>query len=279
MIEVVGGGALGSMIAARLRRAGAGVVLVVRSGNEEQRRRRVRVRSRDEEDFEVDLPVAARSGGTGRRAIVCTKAFDAAEAIAACVDKRPLVLSNGILALRDTTAPFMAAAATTTHGCYVEDGTIVHAGFGTLWLPRNTLAPELLAAGLRPVEIDHREMTERLWLKLAANATLNPLTALLGCRNGDVLPRAEAEVRMVCDELATLANTYGVSLSADTLFAAVEDCVRDNAANFSSMYQDVKHGRRTEIDALNGWVVDASRRRGLETPVACADLLQAIKNL
>ena len=43
---------------------------------------------------------------------------------------------------------------------------------------------------------------------------------------------------------------------ADDLEAAVLDCAAENASNFSSMYQDARAGRRTEVDALSGWVVD-----------------------
>ncbi len=49
--------------------------------------------------------------------------------------------------------------------------------------------------------------------------------------------------------------------------AAAEDVARRTAANHSSMYQDVQHGRPTEIDAICGAIVQAGERLGVPTPV------------
>ena len=42
---------------------------------------------------------------------------------------------------------------------------------------------------------------------------------------------------------------------------------RATAANRSSMGQDVDHGRRTEIDAINGAVVRQAESAGIPVPV------------
>ena len=56
------------------------------------------------------------------------------------------------------------------------------------------------------------------------------------------------------------------------------DVCRKTATNISSMLQDIRAGRRTEIDAINGAVVAAGRRFGLATPANQA-LLAEIKAL
>ncbi|PHQ45498.1 2-dehydropantoate 2-reductase, partial [Halorubrum sp. C3] len=48
--------------------------------------------------------------------------------------------------------------------------------------------------------------------------------------------------------------------------AAVERVAADTAANRSSMYEDVANGRRTEVDAVYGAVVDRADRHGVSTP-------------
>ena len=106
----------------------------------------------------------------------------------------------------------------------------------------------------------------RLWLKLAANAVLNPLTALWDCENGEVLARAEgreaaqqvcAEVQAVCARLAVSDAASGLRVSDLTGF--VHECAAANARNLSSMCMDVRNGRRTEIEQLNGWIERKSR--------------------
>ena len=57
----------------------------------------------------------------------------------------------------------------------------------------------------------------------------------------------------------------GIAVNGDPFTATVEVC-RRTAANISSMLQDVRRRRRTEIDAINGTVVRVGQTLGLETP-------------
>jgi len=68
------------------------------------------------------------------------------------------------------------------------------------------------------------------------------------------------------------------AFSADATHYAVLDCAAENASNFSSMYQDARAGRRTEVDALSGWVVDRGAALGVPTP-ANAALAAAVRAL
>ena len=42
--------------------------------------------------------------------------------------------------------------------------------------------------------------------------------------------------------------------------------IPDTSAHLSSMLQDVRSGRKTEIDALNGAIAELGSELGLETP-------------
>ena len=113
---------------------------------------------------------------------------------------------------------------------------------------------------------------------------LNPLTALWDCNNGEVLKRAEGRqvARIVCEEIAAVAASGLVATTtpptAAELVDFVHDCAAANASNFSSMCMDVRHGRRTEIEQLNGWI--ASKGRGLGLATTCSkneELAEAIR--
>jgi 2-dehydropantoate 2-reductase len=115
-------------------------------------------------------------------------------------------------------------------------------------------------------------------LKLAVNSAINPLTALHQCRNGELLqlPDIAAQVAQLCAELSRVAASAGQALAPATLAAAVFAVIRDTAANRSSMLQDLSQRRRSEIDFINGYIVQCARRAQLACP-AHAALWQAVK--
>lgn len=118
-----------------------------------------------------------------------------------------------------------------------------------------------------------------LWRKLAVNCAINPLTALLGILNGELLarPDARATLTAAAREVERVAAALGIDLGADPEALAVE-VARNTAANRSSMLQDLERGAPTEVDAINGAVVRHGRRLGVPTPVN-ADLWRRVRAL
>ena len=64
-------------------------------------------------------------------------------------------------------------------------------------------------------------------------------------------------------DLASSLASSELQLSTGELVQFVHDCAAANALNFSSMHQDVKYGRRTEAEYLNGWIARKSLEVGL----------------
>jgi 2-dehydropantoate 2-reductase len=121
------------------------------------------------------------------------------------------------------------------------------------------------AAGLEcGVEPDIDRM---LWRKLVANCAINPLSAVAGVPNGALLERPEwrETLRAAALETAAVARALGIEVG-DAETPALETAAR-TAGNRSSMLQDLSRGARTEIDALNGAVVELGQRLGVPTPV------------
>jgi len=97
------------------------------------------------------------------------------------------------------------------------------------------------------------------WGKLVVNAAINPLTALLGINNGELIKRSTA--RDLCAALATevaaVAGKKNISLPFAYPVKAVEDVIESTAGNQSSMLQDVLRGAPTEIDAISGATISS----------------------
>ena len=122
--------------------------------------------------------------------------------------------------------------------------------------------------------------------KLTINAILNPLTAILGIKNGEILQHAPVVriTRLLVEECSRILislpelqssysdSTEGHEMSTEERFAPdrleglVRTVAQKTAANTSSMLQDVQGGRETEIEYINGYFV----RRAKETGVECS---------
>ena len=112
---------------------------------------------------------------------------------------------------------------------------------------------QALATGLETT--DAADMPRRLWEKLAVNAGINAVTALARLPNGALVEGpGEPLARAAAAETQRVARTTGVDLEGAPERAI--SVAETTAANSSSMRQDVEAGRRTEIDAINGYVLD-----------------------
>ena len=104
------------------------------------------------------------------------------------------------------------------------------------------------------------------WDKMAINCVANPLAALTGARNRDlVAPQLEDLRRGVVAEVMAVAAAEGITMPPDT--AARVDAMLSRSRNLNSMAQDVLRGRPTEIDHLNGFVAALGEHHGIDTPV------------
>jgi 2-dehydropantoate 2-reductase len=108
-----------------------------------------------------------------------------------------------------------------------------------------------------------------VWGKLVVSSALNPLTALLRIKNGEILESPQAMVLMgkLAQETAKVAKAMGISLPFTNPERAVEEVARRTGENLSSMLQDVLRGMPTEIDAINGAVIQIAKNKNLQVPV------------
>jgi 2-dehydropantoate 2-reductase len=108
-----------------------------------------------------------------------------------------------------------------------------------------------------------------LWSKVLVNIAINPVTALTGLRNGELLDHPEIVKVMLnaVEEAIRVAEALNIDLGFDEHIENVYKVARATYSNKSSMLQDIYKGKRTEIDTLNGAIVAFARQFGLPVPV------------
>ncbi|MFC4552163.1 MULTISPECIES: ketopantoate reductase family protein [Halorussus] len=289
-IVVFGAGSLGSLVGGLLAREHA-VTLVGRDPHVAAVRQSG-LRVTGAFDFAV-RPTATTDGTdlSADLAVVTVKSFDteaAAESLATGAFDAALSLQNG-MGNEETLAERLDCpilAGTATYGAMrPEPGTVECTGVGEVVLgPRaggsSKIAEEagaaFCAAGIETTVAE--DVPRRLWEKLAVNAGINATTALARVDNGALLAGPANDVATAAArETAHLARAVGVELADEAAAAAVERVADATAANASSMRQDVRAGRRTEVEAINGYVADRAREEGVDVPVnrTMANLLRA----
>jgi len=233
----------------------------------------------------LDVAPAATTDATGASAdlaLVTVKAYDtevAARTLATGDYGAVCSLQNG-MGNEETLAGAVDApvlAGTATYGArLVDPGHVEWTGRGTItlgaWRPADdVVTAERIAEAFRAAGLDAEatpDVRRRLWEKLAVNAAINPVTALAGVENGALTTDPLADLaRTAAVETAKVARADGTDLGEETATAAVATVARETARNRSSMLQDVTRGRRTEIDAINGYVVGRAAATGESVPV------------
>lgn len=192
-----------------------------------------------------------------------------------------LTLQNGlgnVEALAAVVGAERVLAGITAQGAaLLEPGLVRHGGLGATWIAPWQNGGRAAKVAQRVSEVLTRagfitwvagDARVLLWTKLAVNAAINPLTAILGVTNGELLamPEARSLMERAAREAGAVAKAVGVDLQSDPAERAVE-VAQATAANRSSMLQDMERGRRTEIQAINGAVVSIGTRAGVPTPV------------
>ncbi|TNV20593.1 2-dehydropantoate 2-reductase [Buttiauxella sp. B2] len=184
-----------------------------------------------------------------------------------------LLLHNGMGTLEELLSlrqPLLSGV--TTHAARRDGNLIIHVANGTTHIgPANAAGNDFsfLADVLHRALPDmawHNNIMAANWKKLAVNCVINPLTALYNCPNGE-LRHHHDEVSEICLEVAQVMEREGHHTSSEMLLLYVGDVIESTAANISSMLQDVRAQRHTEIDYITGYLLQRARSHGLSLPV------------
>ena len=228
--------------------------------------------------------------------LVCTKAFAAPEIARALeplasrlvADTKLLLCQNGwgneaaFLPFWPAEQLFHARVITGFHRRGLSEVEVTaHAAplaLGSLFeQPVDVLMPlvERITEGGLPAETS-RDMRGTLWAKMLYNCALNPLGALAGRRYGELTgdPTTRRLVDEVIREIFAVLHAAQIEVAwpgAEQYLTTFHDeLIPATARHESSMLQDLRAGRPTEIEALCGAVERLGHEHGIQTPVVSA---------
>ncbi len=109
---------------------------------------------------------------------------------------------------------------------------------------------------------------DEVWKKLALNACTLPTAALLRFFAHELVAYegTRKEMAAILKEVVAVAQAQGIALDYDERWTAITGLLEKAVGAKASMLQDVEARRRTEIEVINGAIVEAGRRTGVPTP-------------
>ncbi|HVW50572.1 MAG TPA: 2-dehydropantoate 2-reductase [Trinickia sp.] len=156
-----------------------------------------------------------------------------------------------------------------------EPGRVSSHGHGTIRLMsadgKHSSALEQTVSALNEASLACRanpDVWAAIWEKVAFNAALNSLCAVTQCTVGELTHTADGEslALKIVAEVVAVARARGIAANEDHVVANVRDALAHHGSHRPSMLQDVLAGRHTEIEAINGAVVEAAAAVGVEAP-------------
>jgi 2-dehydropantoate 2-reductase len=155
-------------------------------------------------------------------------------------------------------------------GCEMAGpGHVRHHGRGELVIGPSA-SSEAIAAKLSAAQVPTQvspDVAAALWEKLIINCALNALSAITYLPYGEIVrrPGAPEVIRDLVTECLAVAQACGVTLRADA-HAAVQRVVDAMPGQRSSTAQDLRAGKPSEIDHINGYVVRMGAAMKVATP-------------
>ncbi len=139
------------------------------------------------------------------------------------------------------------------------------------------LAAVFAGAGIASEVTDSIE--QLLWGKMLYNCALNALATILATHYGALLETGmQAAMQRIVEEIFTVVERVSVKLPYSDPAHYMErlsgELIPRTCDHLPSMLQDIRRGKKTEIQALNGFIVRLAREQGAEAP--CNALVTAM---
>jgi 2-dehydropantoate 2-reductase len=288
-IAVLGGaGAMGALLGGTLARAGVDVTLVdvAQTAVDNINANGLHIEDKAGETHQIAVQATTDPANVGPvdLVLVFVKCYHTENAVRAAApligdDTTVLSLQNGW-----GNAPRIAAivgqervmAGVTYHSAtVVGPGSIKQTGVGDTFIGeldgamsqrQQQIVNLFNTAGLKTIASENVLMT--IWQKLALNCCTLPASALLRLLAHQLVEHEGTLniMRECLKEVIAVANAQNIPLSFDERWEATTGLLRRAVGGKASMLQDIENRRLTEIDVVNGAIVEAGQRLGIPTP-------------
>jgi 2-dehydropantoate 2-reductase len=283
-----GGGAMGGIFGARLSAAGHDVTLIdvnpdaIRAINADG----LKIDAKDGSRTRYQVKASAKPIEVGEVDLIMNfvKCYHTEAAVSAAkpmmgADTTVLTLQNGwgnAAKIASLVGDDRVLVGLTYHsGTLLAPGHVKHPGMGMTFIGDPTggqvshlkAAAEALRSGGFEVTESESILTE-VWKKLCLNVCTLPTSALLRFFAHELVAHdgAKNEMAALLKEAVAVAKAQGIGIDYDERWHAITSLLEKAIGGKASMLQDVEANRRTEIDVINGAIVEAGARAGVATP-------------
>lgn len=284
-ILIIGTGALACLFAARLSQSGFPITMMgtwieALAAFKSRGVGLVREGCDTPDFFPVKVINTENSDACFTHAILLTKSYQIRDAMIRALPFMAdgaviLSLQNGLIArkeLENISAGFKALLGITTCGAEViQPGVARHNGGSQIKIMKKPEADDLARlfqeSGFSVSQEEN--IDQAIWEKAILNSAVNPVGALSGKRNGELL--GLHGIQQVMDDLLSeaclVAEAEGYAVCVDEMKTRLRQVMRETQSNRCSMLQDVLNGRKTEIEAINGEIITRGSLHGIKLPV------------
>jgi len=274
IVQIMGAGALGSLIGYLIQKAGYDVLFIARRKQHEALKAGLRISGIVNDAIQVKVYNSPKDADL---TFLTVKAYDTEEAVKKLAEVNCGIvcsLQNG-LKIDEIMKKYLnkPVRGITTYAAYlVEWGHVFFAAEGEIIigdLNKNKYSKKVLevlkASNIKAWIVE--DIKEKVWEKTIINAVINPLTALCRVRNGEILKRRELWdiAKEITHECKITAEKTGIKV--EKIEEKIKKVIMKTSENKSSMLQDLERGRRTEIDFINGAIVEIAKKFGIHTPI------------
>ncbi len=299
-VAVIGPGAMGLLYGAKLSKL-ADVVLI---GNNQEHIRQINEngvviksvkngvsdaeQGTDQERFSVKAALSGEVRETVDLVILFTKAYLTQEALSqnkSIIGENTMLLTlqNGMghdVILKSFAKDEQILIGTTAQGSYRENAyTIVNSGLGDTMIGRVAQSDdadddrideiiELFNKAGFPCAFSD-SIRQMIWKKIMINASSSVLSGVLQKNQGYVVENEYAWgiCRDLIREICAVAKSDGFIFDPDEQLSRISEHLRKAPGGYTSIYSDLKNGRKTEVDYISGSVVRLAKEYGIAVPV------------
>lgn len=289
-IAVIGPGALGTLLATSLAVVDGNEVWLLDHNPQRaaQINRKLRLNI-EEQEFSLNIPVTSQPDriGIAELVLLCVKSMNVEQALQSATplfsrDTLLIPFQNGIGHIdaisSNSIAPNTAFGVTSQGATLIAPGHVRHGGAGLTKIgfidttgdqqkKQLEAATHLLSAsGFTTTSVP--DILDHIWAKLLVNIGINALTVIHDCPNGKLLEIPEARDTLIAAvrEGEQVARVLGIQIENDPVDLTLGVC-RTTTSNISSMLQDARKHKPTEIDAINGALVEKAKQLSIDVPV------------